>query len=112
MKAPVKPVFQRQDSVLTSLDDDAGFDDVDVSYDTSVEVVNLRNTALPTQTKRSADVLEVYQPRKLTKVEPTKEVAPQEICLSPEQQMVVDTVVHAKESIFSQGAREQVSRLF
>ena len=107
MKAPVKPVFQRQDSVLTSLDDDAGFDDVDVSYDTSVEVVNLRNTALPTQTKRSADVLEVYQPRKLTKVEPTKEVAPQEICLSPEQQMVVDTVVHAKESIFSQGVRNR-----
>lgn len=104
MKAPVKPVFQRQDSVLTSLDDDAGFDDVDVSYDTSVEVVNLRNTALPTQTKRSADVLEVYQPRKLTKVEPTKEVAPQEICLSPEQQMVVDTVVHAKESIFFTGS--------
>ena len=67
----MKPVFQRQDSVLTSLDDDAGFDDVDVSYDTSVEVVNLRNTALPNQTKRSADVLEVYQPRKLTKVEPT-----------------------------------------
>ena len=62
MKAPVKPVFQRQDSVLTSLDDDAGFDDVDVSYDTSVEVVNLRNTALPTQTKRSADVLKCTSP--------------------------------------------------
>ena len=104
VKAAAKPVFQRQDSVLTSLDDDAGFDDVDVSYDTSVEVVNLRNTVLPTQTKRSADVLEVYQPRKLTKVEPTKEVAPQEICLSPEQQMVVDTVVHAKESIFFTGS--------
>ena len=71
-ESPGEAGFQRQDSVLTSLDDDAGFDDVDVSYDTSVEVVNLRNTALPTQTKRSADVLEVYQPANLPRWNPPR----------------------------------------